>query len=69
MKIHYPHPFDPKNKATIIRQWQEVRKTRCPIISKVQEKEYLGTFIEYNYIDKKKRTQHIEEFCLRVQWI
>ena len=64
MKVHYPHPFDPKNKAVILR------RTKCPINSPHNvDKDYLGTFVEYTYIDKNKRKQHVEEYCLRVEWL
>lgn len=33
MKVHYPHPFDPKNKVEIIRQWERICRTKCPINS------------------------------------
>ncbi|UJD20325.1 hypothetical protein T47t1_112 [Escherichia phage T4] len=33
MNIHYPHPYDPKNKAVIIRQWERICRTKCPINS------------------------------------
>ena len=67
---HHPHPFDPKNKPTIIRQWEETRTTKCPIKSPHSvEKLYIGTFVEYKFIDKKKREHYIEEYCLRVQWL
>lgn len=70
MKAHYPHPFDPKNKAVILRQWQRVCRTKCPINSQHNvDKNYLGTFVEYTYIDKNKRKQHVEEYCLRVEWL
>lgn len=67
---HYPHPFDPKNQAKIIRQWTEKRSTKCPINSPHNvDKFYMGTFIEYTFIDKKKREQYVEEFCLKVEWL
>ncbi|QBQ80186.1 hypothetical protein HOV53_gp033 [Escherichia phage vB_EcoM_Schickermooser] len=43
MKVHYPHPFDPKKKAVILRQWQRVCRTKCPINSPHNvDKDYLG---------------------------
>ena len=70
MKVHYPHPFDPKNKTVILRQCQRVCRTKCPINSPHNvDKDYLGTFVEYTYIDKNKRKQHVEEYCLRVEWL
>ncbi|ARB05897.1 hypothetical protein fHeYen901_124 [Yersinia phage fHe-Yen9-01] len=69
MKVHYPHPFDPKWKAIIHRIWSETRFTKCPIKSDVEEKEYAGTFVEYTYIDKKKRKIYVEEYCLLVKWV
>lgn len=66
---YYPHPFDPKNKATIIRRWEERRKTCCPIKSPHNvDKWYVGTFVEYTFLDKKKREQYVPEYCLLVRW-
>lgn len=70
MKVHYPHCYDPKNKPVIIRKWVERRFTKCPILnSKVKEKEYEGTFVEYTYVNKKKQTVHVPEMVLLVKWI
>ncbi|AIZ02458.1 hypothetical protein AVV67_gp114 [Escherichia phage vB_EcoM_VR25] len=70
MKAHYPHPFDPKNKATIIRHWSETRITKCPIKSPHNvDKWYIGEYVEYTFIDKNKRVQHVDEYCLKVQWL
>lgn len=70
MKAHYPHPFDPKNKAEIIRRWTETRVTKCPIKSQHNTyKWYIGEYVEYTFIDKNKRKQHVEEYCLKVQWL
>lgn len=67
---HYPHPFDPKNRATIHLRWQEVRQTKCPIPDpNVKEKLYLGDFIEYSYINKKGKLKHVSEYCLLVTWL
>lgn len=68
--VHYPHPYDPKWKATIHRIWEEVRHTRCPIISStVKEKTYRGKFMEYTYTNKKGKRVHVPEFCLLVTWL
>lgn len=70
MNIHYPHPYDPKNKAVIIRQWERICRTKCPINSPHNvDKDYIGTFVEYTFIDKKGRKQHVEEYCLKVTWL
>lgn len=70
MQVHYPHYYDPKNKPEIIRIWEEVRYTKCPIIgADVQEKAYLGKFVEYTFINKKKKKVHVEEYCLLVTWL
>lgn len=54
MKVHYPHPFDPKNKVEIIRQWERICRTKCPINSPHDvDKDYIGTFVEYTFIDRK----------------
>lgn len=66
---YYPHPFDPKNNSNIIRVWKERRKTKCPIKSPHDvDKWYEGTFVEYRFIDKKKREQYVPEYCLCVKW-
>ncbi|UYM28764.1 hypothetical protein [Serratia phage vB_SspM_LC53] len=66
---YYPHPFDPKNKSVIIRKWEERRRTKCPIDSPHDvDKWYIGTFIEYTFIDKKKHKQHVDEYCILVKW-
>lgn len=70
MQIHYPHYTDPKNKPTVIRKWTERRFTKNPIKgSTVQEKEYLGTFVEYTYVNSKKKLVHVSELIVRVQWL
>lgn len=70
MITHHPHPYDPKNKSTIIREWTEVRRTKCPIKSPHQvDRFYQGHYVEYKFIDKNKREQYVEEFCLRVEWL
>lgn len=67
---HYIHPFDPKNKANIHRRWIETRKTKCPINSPHNvDRWYIGEYVEYTFIDKKKRVQYVEEYCLRVKWL
>ncbi|AHY25084.1 hypothetical protein AVV36_gp122 [Pectobacterium bacteriophage PM2] len=69
MNIHYPHPYDPKNKSTILRVWKERRQTKCPNkSSNVTERWYTGTYVEYTYINKKKQTVYIEEYCILVEW-
>lgn len=69
-KVHYPHYADPKNKPVILRKWQEVRWTKCPIVgSTVEEKQYRGTFVEYTYVNKKKKTVYVEELCILVEWL
>ncbi|AJD81925.1 hypothetical protein YenMTG1_115 [Yersinia phage vB_YenM_TG1] len=51
---HYPHPFVPKHKSEIHRQWKEIREAKCPIVgAKTSTYTYEGTFIEYTYINKK----------------
>lgn len=70
MRTHYPHPYDPTNKGVIIREWVERRFTKCPIVgSTAEEKEYEGTFLEYTFINKKKKLVHVPEYCLRVKWL
>lgn len=70
MEVHHPHPYDPKNKGTIIRVWKERRFTKCPIVgADVTEKEYEGTFIEYTFINKKKKLVHVPEYCILVKWL
>ena len=61
MKAHYPHPFDPKNKAEIIRQWERICRTKCPINSPHDvDKDYIGTFVEYTFIDKNNGIFRLE---------
>lgn len=70
MKVHYPHPFDPKNKAVIIREWSEIRRTKCPINTPHDvERYYWGHFIEYTFIDKNKKKKHVKEYCMQVKWL
>lgn len=70
MQVHYPHYTDPKNKPTIIRKWTERRFTKCPIPgAKVTEKEYEGTFVEYTFINKKKKLVHVPELVILVKWL
>lgn len=67
---HYPHPYDPKNKAVIHRIWKEKRKTYCPVAgANVKVHTYIGTFVEYTFKDKSKKDKYVEEFCLLVQWV
>lgn len=68
--MHYPHPYNPKNKTTIIRKWVETRTTKCPINSPHNvNKLYEGTFIEYTFIDKNKSKKYVEEYCLHIRWL
>ncbi|QIN97784.1 hypothetical protein PhiZZ30_113 [Serratia phage PhiZZ30] len=70
MNVHYPHPYDQKNKAVIIREWEEIRQTKCPINTPHNvERRYLGRFMEYTFIDKKGRKKHVEEYCMQVTWL
>lgn len=70
MKVHHPHCYDPKNKSEIVRIWKERRFTQCPIVgADVTEKEYEGTFIEYYFINKKKKRVHVPEYTLLVTWL
>lgn len=70
MNVHYPHCYDPKRSPEIIRIWKERRFTKCPIIgANVTEKEYEGTFVEYTYLNKKKKRVHVPEFVLLVTWL
>lgn len=67
---HYPHPFVPKHKSEIHRQWKEIREAKCPIVgSKTSTYTYEGTFIEYTYINKKGKKVYVPEFCLLVKWL
>ncbi len=67
---HYPHCFDPANKTEIIRVWEEVRKTKSPISGyEGKEFRYLGKFVEYYYINKKKKRVYVEEYCILVTWL
>lgn len=66
---HYPHPFDPKNKATIHRQWVETRMTKCPIPAAAQyNKKYTAEFIEYTFINNKGKEVYVEEMVLWIKW-
>ncbi len=70
MNIHYPHYTDPKNKPEIVRIWKERRFTKCPIAeANVTEKEYEGTFVEYYFINKKKKRVHVPELVILVKWL
>lgn len=70
MQIHYPHYTDPKNKPTVIRKWTERRTTKSPMAnSTVKEKEYEGTFVEYTFINKKKKLVHVPELVILVKWL
>lgn len=67
---HYPHPYDPKNKARIIRKWRSLRKTKCPIVGFLgKEKQYVGQYVEYTFINKKGKTVHVPEYCMKVTWL
>ena len=69
-QVYHIHPFDPKNKSVIHRIWEEIRWTKCPIVgSKVQEKPYMGKFVEYTYINKKGKPVYVDEYLLLVKWI
>lgn len=69
MKTHYPHPYVPRHKSTIHRIWREERRTKNPIKTPmVEEKIYIGTFVEYTYTNNKGKRVYVEEFCLRVEW-
>lgn len=70
MEPYYPHPYNPKNKAEIIRKWCEIRTTKCPIVGvDVSVKSYRGTFVEYTFVNKNKKVIHVPEFCLLVEWL
>lgn len=69
MTTHYPHPFDPKNKATIHRRWVETRMTNCPVPAAAKyNKKYTAEFIEYTFINSKGKEVYIEEYCLWIKW-
>lgn len=68
--VHYPHCYDPQNKPEIIRIWEEVRETKCPIEGYTgKEFKYLGKFVEYTFLNKKKKRVHVPEYCLLVTWL
>lgn len=66
---YYPHPFDPKNKATIHRQWIETRMTKCPVPgTEAYNKKYTAEFVEYTFINKKGKEVYVEEYPLWIKW-
>lgn len=66
--VYRPHCFDPKNKPEIIRQYKEVRQSKCPITGRGGPS-YEGTFVEYTFINKKGRKVHVPEYCILVRWL
>lgn len=69
MAVHYLHPFDPKNKATIHRRWVEKRMTRCPVPgAEKYNREYTAEFIEYTFTNNKGKKVHVPEMCLWIKW-
>lgn len=68
MNTHYPHCYDPINKPVIIKKWKEVRETKGDWPD-IKEKKYQGTYVEYTYVNKKKKTVHVDEYCLLIEWL
>lgn len=69
MAAHYPHPFDPKHKATIHRRWTETRMTNCPVPAAAKyNKRYTAEFVEYTFINNKGKKVYVEEYCLWIKW-
>lgn len=70
MATHYPHPFDPANKAVIHRRWIEERVTNCPILAAAKyNKRYRAEFVEYTFINNKKREVYVPELALWIKWL
>lgn len=70
MEVYQPHPFRPENKSTIHRIYDERCWTKCPIPdANVTEKEYIGTFVDYTFINKKGKPVYVERYCLVVKWV
>lgn len=70
MAAHYPHPFDPKNKAVIHRRWIEERTTKCPIPAAAKyNKRYVAEFVEYTFINNKKKEVYVEELAIWIKWL
>ena len=65
---HYPHPYDPKSRAVILKKWQAIRQAKCPIRG-VNTHTYKGTYVEYIFFNKKGKEVHVPEFCLLVKWL
>lgn len=69
MAVHYPHPFDPKNKAVIHRRWTETRTTKCPVpAAQKYNRKYTAEFIEYTFTNSKGKKVHVPELCLWIKW-
>lgn len=66
--VYYPHCFDPKNKTEILRKWEEVRQSKCPITGNGGPK-YKGTFVEYTFVNKRGKVVHVPEFIILVEWL
>lgn len=65
MQVYHPHPFDPKNKPTILRRWVEERITKCPVVGTEDYNfRYLAEYVEYTYINKKGKKVHVPELAL-----